>query len=255
MTQAGKNERDSAEPGSGRKMGIELKISKQVKGFDLDAGWEAGRELVALFGRSGAGKTMTLKLIAGLMKPDRGHIRVNGETHFDSGARIDLKTRRRCLGYVFQNHALLPHMSVGQNIAYGLAGVRGGERRERLAEMLSLFGLEGLKHSLPRDISGGQQQRVALARALIGRPRLLMLDEPFSALDMPARLELRGVIREVQSRFSIPVVLVTHSFSELREMADRVIVYSRGRVAQAGSPAEIEASPAGPEVAELLGLE
>ncbi len=243
-------------------MGIELDISKQVNGFRLDAGWQAGRELVALFGRSGAGKTMTLQMIAGLLKPDQGRIRINGETHFDSGARIDRRTRHRRLGYVFQNQALFPHMSVQQNVAYGLAGVRGErlrrggqERGERVAEMLALFGLEGIEHSLPRDISGGQQQRVALARALIGRPRLLMLDEPFSALDMPARLELRRTIREVQAKFCIPMLLVTHSFAEVREMADRVIVYASGSVAQTGSPAEIEARPASPGVEELMGLE
>ena len=258
--------------------GIELNITKQVKGFRLDVRWRAGCELVALFGRSGAGKTMTLKSVAGLVKPDRGRIRVNGEIHFDSGGGVDTKPRRRRIGYVFQEQSLFPHMSVGANIAYGLTGGRragepgaegggGGarsrqrgraawrERQERRDEMLALFGLEHLERSRPGDISGGQRQRVALARALIGRPRLLMLDEPFSALDMPARLELRRLIRQVRDRFSIPVLLVTHSFAEAREMADRMIVYSPGGVEQIGSPAEIEARPASPEVEELLGLE
>ncbi len=236
-------------------MGIELNISKEVKGFRLDAGWEAGRELVALFGRSGAGKTMTLKLIAGLLKPDQGYIRINGETHFDSRARVDLRTRWRRLGYVFQSYALFPHMNVEQNIIYGLEGIRRDERQQRLRAMIAMFRLEGPERLLPGNISGGQQQRVALARALAGRPGMLMLDEPFSALDMPTRVELRGVIRQVQQRFRIPVVLVTHSFAEVRQMADRVVVYSRGKVAQTGTPAAIEAEPAGPAVKELLGLE
>ncbi len=236
-------------------MSIELKLHKRVNGFSLDVEWSAGNQLVALFGYSGSGKTMTLRQIAGLLRPDRGFIRLNGATIFDSAAGINVKARRRRLGYVFQDAALFPHMTVKRNIAHGLIGGGRLEKEERLGEMISLFRLRGLERSLPGQISGGQRQRAALARALIGRPRLLLLDEPFSALDQPVRLKMRRIVQEMQARFAIPVVLVTHSFPEVEAMADMVFVYAGGRVVQSGSPSEVRARPAGPEVRELLGLE
>ena len=235
-------------------MGIELRLQKKVGGFDLDVQWEAGDETVALFGFSGSGKSLTLRLIAGLMKPDAGRVLVNGRPYFDSEAKIDIKAKARRLGFVFQDYALFPHMSVEKNIAYGLTGAGGPEREEKVSEMIRRFRLGGLERALPSEISGGQKQRVALARALIGSPELLMLDEPFSALDRPIRLKMRETIREIRSGFGIPMVLVTHDFSEVESLAERVIVYSEGKVAQIGTPAEILAGPANLQVRNLLGI-
>ncbi|MHB1324620.1 MAG: ABC transporter ATP-binding protein [Thermoleophilia bacterium] len=216
--------------------------------------WEMGDELLALFGFSGSGKTMTLQMIAGLLRPDEGHIYINGRQYFDSASRLDIKTKERRVGYVFQDYALFPHMSAKENIAYGLTGREASDRVERVREMIDIFRLDGLEKAFPHEISGGQKQRVALARALIGRPELLMLDEPFSALDWPIRAKMQDVIKEIRSEFAIPVVMVTHDFSEIQKMADRVIVYADGKVVQIGSPAEIRKNSSGDQVNELLGI-
>ena len=152
-------------------------------------------ELAVLFGYSGAGKSLTLQLIAGLLKPDAGRITANGDVLFDSQKRINVPPQRRSLGYVFQDLALFPHMTVRQNIAYGATGLPRGARQERVGEMLEVFHLEDLADKPPAEISGGQKQRVALARALIRRPQALLLDEPFSALDNPLRREMRQFLK------------------------------------------------------------
>lgn len=235
-------------------MSVGIRLYKKVRGFTLDVEWQIGDELVSLFGFSGSGKTMTLRLIAGLVRPDAGYVRVNGKQYFDSALKLDVKTRERRVGYVFQDYALFPHMSVSKNIAYGLTVRDASGRDERVREMIDLFRLDGLEKTLPREISGGQKQRVALARALIGRPELLLLDEPFSALDRPIRVKMQNVIKDIRSEFAIPVLLVTHDFSEVQKMADRVIVYAEGKVVQIGSPAEIQKYPSGDQVNELLGI-
>jgi len=232
-------------------MSIEVKISKQVPGFTLDVKWKMGNEVSALFGFSGSGKTMTLQSIAGLLKPDAGYIRIAGKNYFDSTSGINMKTRERRVGYVFQDSALFPHLSVVKNIAFGLAGKKS-DKLQKTSEMIELFGLAGLEKAFPCEISGGQKQRVALARALIGNPELLLLDEPLSALDRPIRNKMQEVIKEVSSRYSIPIVLVTHDFSEVQKLADKVIVYSDGNVVQTGSPEELRNNPSCPEVNELL---
>ncbi len=160
-------------------MGLSVKLIKRVTDFTLDVAWEIGNELTVLFGDSGAGKSMTLQCIAGLMEPDTGYVRVNGDIFFDRRLGINILPQKRSLGYVFQDRALFPHMTVAGNIAYGLNGLRKAEIAERVHETIHLFHLEGLEKSLPAEISGGQKQRVALARALIRSPKALLLDEPF----------------------------------------------------------------------------
>ncbi len=232
-------------------MGLSVNIKKAVHGFKLDARWEIGDELAVLFGYSGAGKSMTLQMIAGLMKPDAGAIHLNGNDLFDSAAAINLPPQARSFGYVFQDLALFPHMTVRENILYGAHGLSKSERETRCRDMMERFTIAGLEKSYPSEISGGQKQRVALARALIRRPEALLLDEPFSALDAPLRVEMRNFLKEIQREFSVPVVLVTHDLAEAVALADRLIIMVRGGVVQSGTPYEVLNSPAGPE-AELL---
>jgi len=232
-------------------MGLSVNIKKAVNGFKLDAQWEINDELAVLFGYSGAGKSMTLQMIAGLMKPDAGAIHLNGKSVFDSAAAVNLPPQARSFGYVFQDLALFPHMTVRENILYGAHGLSKSERDKRCRDMMERFMIAGLENKYPNEISGGQKQRVALARALIRRPDALLLDEPFSALDAPLRSEMRNFLKEIRREFPIPVVLVTHDLTEAVALADRLIIMANGRVVQAGTPTEVLNSPSSPEV-ELL---
>lgn len=236
-------------------MSLSVNIQKDLDGFTLDASWEIGDELAVLFGFSGAGKSLTLRMIAGLLRPDRGAIRAQSTVLFDSEGGVDLSPQARSLGYVFQDLALFPHMTVQENIYYGGHGLERGERSTRARRMMSLFHLEGHGRKLPSEISGGQQQRVALARALMRRPRALLLDEPFSALDLPLRRELRSVVRDIRIEFGIPVVMVTHDLHEACELADRLIVYAHGRVVQTGAPEDVLYDPASGEVRRLVMID
>ncbi|MBP2030660.1 molybdate transport system ATP-binding protein [Methanohalophilus levihalophilus] len=245
-------------------MGIAVNVSKEYnsrsrKGKDqdsflLDIDFEAGDEMVVLFGRSGSGKTTTLRCIAGLETPDSGYIDVNGQTYYESKSGINLQPQYRRPGYVFQNYALFPHMDVKQNIVYGLKGWGKSEKDERLREMLELLHIEGLEDRYPSQLSGGQKQRVALARALAPKPGILLLDEPFSALDMVVRMRLRERIKIIQKELGIPVVFITHSQDEAFSLADRVVVLHNGKVHQTGSSRDVFYSPADREVAELVGV-
>jgi molybdate transport system ATP-binding protein len=233
-------------------MGLSVNLKKKVNGFALDVKWEMGKELAVLFGYSGAGKSMTLQLIAGLMKPDEGLIRSGEKTFFDSSSNINIPPQKRSIGYVFQDLALFPHMTVMQNITYGGNGLPKAEKTERASEMIKRFRLEGLEDKLPSEISGGQKQRAAFARALLRRPDILLLDEPFSALDNPLRIEMRGLLKEIRQEFDIPVALVTHDLTEAFAMADRLIIYSNGKAVQSGSPKEIHDRPENQDVERLV---
>ena len=235
-------------------MGLRLKITKDLGSFSLDLAWQAGNELTALFGYSGAGKTITLQMIAGLMEPDRGRIELERSILYDSSASISLSPQKRGIGYVFQDLALFPHMTVWQNIIYGGHEIPRKERESMARDMLNRFRISELRDRLPRQISGGQKQRVAIARALMRRPHALLLDEPFSALDMPVRREMRSMLTMVQRSFNIPVVLITHDADEVRALADRMIVYASGRVLQSGPPEEVFLAPACHEVESLVCL-
>lgn len=236
-------------------MGLELKITTELPGFTLDVNWSIQAELVVLFGHSGSGKSMTLQTIAGIQRQGGGHISLNDRTLFSSERGINLPPQQRSVGYVFQDLALFPHMTVRQNILYGARGIERSTARQRCREMLELFRLEGQGDKYPHEISGGQKQRVAFARALIRKPDLLLLDEPFSSLDNPLRLEMRkclvGVLRE---DFRIPTVLVTHDVLEAYTLADRVLIYSNGHVIQSGLPEEVFNNPVNEEVVSLTDL-
>jgi molybdate transport system ATP-binding protein len=221
-------------------MGLQVKLKKTIKGFNLDIHWEIGDELAVLFGYSGAGKTMTLQMLSGFVKPDNGFIRLSGTVFFDNIRKINLRPQDRPFGYVFQDLALFPHMTVMKNILYGAVGIEKEDKVDRANHFIREFKLGGLEKRYPHEISGGQKQRVALARALIRQPKALLLDEPFSALDKPLRLEMRQFLKELMHRFRIPVVLVTHDFEEANAVADKIIIYENGTISQTGSPEEVQ---------------
>jgi sulfate transport system ATP-binding protein len=206
-------------------------------------------ELVALLGPSGCGKTTLLRIIAGLEVPDLGEVRHGGE---DVSAR---SARERNVGVVFQHYALFRHMTVGENVAFALR-VRRRSRAEteaRVDELLALVQLDGLRHRFPHQLSGGQRQRVALARALAASPQILLLDEPFGALDARVRQELRRWLRRLHDELHVTSVFVTHDQEEAFEVSDRVVLMNAGRIEQAGTPAQVFEEPASPFVMRFLG--
>src|SRR3990172_385145 len=233
---------------------LSLEIVKSLPGFTLDVAWEAGDEVVALFGPSGAGKTLTPHCLAGLVPPDSGRIVVNGSVFFDSATGIDLPTRRRRLGYVFQGFALFPHLTVLENVGFGLHDRPKEERRRRAGETIERLGLAGLEARYPRELSGGQQQRVALGRALAVDPDLLLLDEPLSAVDAPLRRQLREELGRIIREWGKATVLVTHDLAEAYQLADRIVVYEGGRVLQAAPKSELLWQPTSERVARLIGV-
>jgi molybdate transport system ATP-binding protein len=230
---------------------LEVRLAKKLDGFELDVSWSIGNELAVLFGYSGSGKSLTMRMIAGLLKPDSGRVALNGEVLFDSDTKQWVPPQRRRLGFVFQDLALFPHLSVLQNITYGLHHLQKVERQERADEFITRFHLEGLHRRLPREISGGQRQRVALARALATRPKALLLDEPFSSLDLPLKIELWDLITEIRTSLQIPIVVVTHDPVDARNLSDRLIVYQSGRVLRSDAPAKVLHKPDAPELVTL----
>ena len=213
----------------------------------------ASGELVALLGPSGCGKTTTLRLIAGLETPDQGEIWIAGQPV--AGPGVWLPPERRQIGLVFQDGALFPHLSVAENISFPLQRSDRAAQRARVAELLDLVAMSGLEARYPHQLSGGQQQRVALARALARQPQVLLLDEPFSAVDAPTRQTLYRELAALRQSVAIPMVLVTHDLNEARRLADRVVILDGGASLQTGPPAKVFASPRNARVAELVGIQ
>ena len=211
-------------------------------------------ELLALIGLSGSGKTTTLRTIAGLYHPRDGEVRCNGAIWLDTERRLDLPPHRRPVGLVFQSYALFPHMTALGNVAAALGHRPKRQRVERARELLALVHLAGFEQRRPAALSGGQQQRVAVARALAREPAVLLLDEPFSAVDRPTRRKLHAELAELRQSVRIPIVLVTHDIDEAAELADRLCVIDHGETLQTGRPAELLAAPANPRVAMALDL-
>jgi molybdate transport system ATP-binding protein len=233
---------------------LSVRLRKAFPDFTLDVAWESREPVVALVGPSGSGKTLTLQCLAGLAAPDDGRVVVGERTLFDAKAGVDVPSRRRRLGYVFQGYALFPHLTARENIAFGLRGQATQSIAERVGRITEWLGLDGLGDKRPRELSGGQQQRVALGRALAVDPDLLLLDEPLSALDAPLRRQLRGDLTRIVREWGKPTVLVTHDLSEAYQLCDRIVVYDHGRVVQSAPRAELLWQPASETVARIMGI-
>lgn len=232
----------------------------RIGGFELRLDWEVapGRALV-LFGPSGAGKTTALRAMAGLLRPAAGRVEIDGRAVYDSAANIWVPAHRRRVGYLTQQYHLFPHLNVAQNVGYGPAA-DGDDRQRRIGELLESFALSGLERRYPWELSGGQQQRVALARALATQPRLLLLDEPFAALDAGLRRTVRQELRQYISRAGLdygpaPVILVTHDREEALSLGDEAQVIDGGRAIARGAPVEVLGQPGQAAVARLVGVE
>ena len=231
---------------------LEVDLHKRLGDFQLDAVFTAPGGLITLFGPSGSGKSLTLQTIAGTIEPDAGRIALDGQPMFDSSSGLNLPAQKRRVGYVPQHYALFPHLNVADNIGFGLARLPRRTRRQRVVELLNSFHLETLAERWPRQLSGGQQQRVALARALAVQPALLLLDEPFAALDAALRGALREELAQVQKLWNISMLIVTHDLSDVFALGQRVIVYDNGRVIQQGSRDEVFFRPTNQRVAEFV---
>ena len=235
-------------------MSLEVHIEKKLNGFTLRSDFAAGNTATAILGASGCGKSMTLRCIAGIVKPDKGRIVLDGRVLFDSEQHIDLPPQQRGVGLLFQNYALFPNMTVEQNILCGLKAERDkAARKARCAGMLRALRLEELASRRPAELSGGQQQRTALARILVGKPKILMLDEPFSALDSYLREEVEGEVGSLLAGFDGTALLVTHNRDEAYRLCREMIVMDGGEVLRAGTTREVFADPRRLTAARLTG--
>ena len=235
-------------------MSLDVKITKRFDGFTLRTEFAAGNTTAAILGASGCGKSMTLRCIAGIVRPDSGRIVLDGRVLFDSEQGIDLPPQQRNVGLLFQNYALFPNMTVEQNILCALKKEKDpAARKAACVEALRAMRLEELAHRLPSELSGGQQQRAALARILAGKPRILMLDEPFSALDSYLREEVEGEVGSLLASFAGTALLVTHNRDEAYRLCKEMIVLNEGQVLRTGSTKAVFADPQSIAAARLTG--
>lgn len=233
-------------------MELRVAIEKSFPGFTLDVAFEAAEPL-GILGASGSGKTLTLRAIAGLENPSRGNITIDGRTLFDFDARVNVPSRARRIGLVFQNYSLFPHLTVAQNIAFGVAHLSKDARRQIISSQVARAHLAGFESHYPRELSGGQQQRVALARALATDPAALLLDEPFSALDTHLRSQVEREFREALADYRGAVLLVSHNLEEVYRICPNLLVLSSGKVAAFGPKDEIFRRPPNLATARLTG--
>ena len=233
-------------------MSIKVQIQRKLDSFLLDISFQSECRRIGILGASGCGKSMTLKSIAGIETPDQGHIEAEGRTLFDRADRINLKPQKRNVGYLFQNYALFPTMTVEKNIAAGLKGSRQ-ENEVRVREMVKKFQLQGLEKRLPGQLSGGQQQRVALARIMAYEPDVILLDEPFSALDMYLKDRLQQELMDMLADYRGTVIMVSHNRDELYRFSEELLIIDQGHIAAAGETKELFRNPVSREAARLTG--
>jgi molybdate transport system ATP-binding protein len=235
---------------------LEARITKRLSPqFALEVSLEAAPGFTILFGASGAGKTTLLDAIAGLTTPDSGHIAIGNWVLLDSDKQINIPVAKRRAGYVFQSLALFPHMSVEQNVQYGLTHLPQGQRTERTHSILEAFRIAHLSERSARKLSGGESQRVALARTLVTDPEVLLLDEPLAALDAPTKAHILDDLRTWNHTHQIPILYVTHSREEVFALGERVIILDAGRIIAEGTPHEVMNAPMQETVAQLVGFE
>lgn len=234
-------------------MELYIDIQKRLQGFELDVSFTAAGDILGLLGASGSGKSMTLRCIAGIETPDQGRIVLNGRTLFDSEKGINLSCRKRKLGYLFQNYALFPNMTVEENIGFGIGNKKRDERRAIVKEKVKMIKLEGLEKRYPSQLSGGQQQRVALARALAVEPEALLLDEPFSALDDYLRSQMVKQLTEILVNYPGVTLFVTHNMDEVYRVCDKLVVLSMGKMEAIGRKEDVFKSPPSLVAAQLTG--
>jgi molybdate transport system permease protein len=232
---------------------LEVQIAKRLRDFTLEVSFRADNAPLSILGPSGAGKTMLLRCIAGLERPDRGRIVLNDRILFDSERRAQIPVRERRIGLLFQHYALLPHRTVAENIAFGLHDVPSADCAARVKALIGRTHLAGLESRYPRELSGGEQQRAALARALAIEPEALFLDEPLSALDTHLRSQMEAQLQETFATYQRPALLVTHNMEEAYRLGEQLLVLSRGRVSASGAKEEIFRRPPTVEVARLTG--
>jgi len=236
---------------------LELKVASRLGAFQLEAELDAAdHSVTVLVGESGSGKSTLLRCLAGLVRPERGRIVVDGEAWFDAGTAVWRPAPERAVGMVTQDYALFPHLSATENVAFGLRAERvpALERRQRVAAALERLGIASLAARRPHELSGGQQQRGAIARAIVLEPRLLLLDEPLSALDASSRRVIRAELRRLFDELPCMTLYVTHSPAEALSFGERIVVLESGRVSQSGPREQLMRSPRSPYVAEFLGV-
>jgi len=231
------------------------RFAAPAQDFILDVEFQSGPGFTILFGPSGAGKTTLLDCIAGLAKPDSGRIAIANRVVFDPSKHTDLPVAKRHIGYVFQSLALFPHLTIEQNVQYGIADLPQAERAARASAILQAFRIPHLSSRYPREISGGESQRVALARTLVTDPAVLLLDEPLAALDASTKAKIIDDLRQWNRAHGIPILYVTHSRDEVFALGDRVLVLDAGRIVAQGTPHEVITAPLQETVAQLVGFE
>jgi len=234
-------------------MELYVDIEKKLPGFTLDVNFKASSDVLGLLGASGAGKSMTLRCIAGLEKPDKGRIVLNGRVLFDSGQGINLPSRERKIGFLFQNYALFPNMTVAENIGFALENITREDRSTIIRQKIAMNKLEGLENRYPSQLSGGQQQRVALARALAVEPEALLLDEPFSALDDHLRLHIIKELLDTLSGFHGFTLFVTHNIEDAYRICRQLIVLADGKVEADGEKEALFLNPPTLAAAQITG--
>ncbi|HTR58126.1 MAG TPA: molybdenum ABC transporter ATP-binding protein [Casimicrobiaceae bacterium] len=218
---------------------IDVDVTRRLGAFGVDVAFRAEAPVVGLFGRSGSGKTSVVNMLAGIARPQRGHIVVNGQTLFDAERGIDVAPERRRLGYVFQDDLLFPHLDVEENLLYGFHRAPRAERVIEPGHVIELLGLGSLLDRLPAALSGGEKQRVAIGRALLAQPRLLLMDEPLASLDLKRRDEVLRYIELLRDDLHIPIVYVSHSVAEITRLADTMVLLSEGRALAVGDVDEV----------------